>query len=45
MCYGFAVKKGYKMIQGEELTRRSILPLFKEELLDRVKFCAPHFHV
>lgn len=45
MCYGFAMKKGYKMVQGEKLTRRSILPLFKEEQLDRVKFCTPHFHV
>lgn len=44
MCFGFAMKKGYKMVQGEKLTR-SILPLFKEERLDRVKFCAPHFHV
>lgn len=39
MCFGFAMKKGYKMVQGEKLTRRSILPLFKEEQLDRVKFC------
>lgn len=31
MCFGFAMKKGYKMGQGEKLTRRSILPLFKEE--------------
>lgn len=45
MCFGFAMKKGYKMVQGEKLTRRSILPFFKEERLDRVKFCTPHFHV
>lgn len=45
MCFGFAMKKGYKMVQGEKLTRRSILPFFKEEQLDRVKFCTPHFHV
>lgn len=45
MCFGFANKKGYKMVQGEKLTRRSILPFIKEEQLDRVKFCTPHFHV